>query len=118
MFTQSHGEYRAGRYFGMRPELNAKDALFFRYEKVSEREIQFNRTLQKMLTAEASTIIQTSWAHDWKTEAKLQLDNGKMYEIAQIMEKQDEINPQAAMYVESNTIWLLGLKEVNNAANI
>lgn len=93
--SQQQGQFRTGRYLGVRPSNNVASAPFFTYEVMGERERRYNQIVQNLITVEDSVIIRTNYNHKWLNQAMVQLQDGKRYIIVNMKFYEEEINPQA-----------------------
>lgn len=115
--AQQSGQYRTGKYLGLNNVFNDASAPFFAYEKVGEKEKRYNQIIQNLITTENSTIIKTNYMHKWLNQARVKLQDGKLYMITNIKYIDEEINPQAfAVVTESpDILYYLELLEVDES---
>lgn len=109
--SQQHGQYSVGRYLGVRPSYNESNAPLFAYERITQKERRYNQIVQNLITQQESIIIKTNYAYDWRGQALVQLQDGKIYTITNLQAIEEDINGQAlsAVIKSSDTLYYLEL---------
>lgn len=109
--SQQQGQFRTGRYLGVVPSNDVSSAPFFTYELIGEKERSYNQIVQNLITVEESVIIRTNYQHDWRNQARVQLQNGRQYMIINMKHYEEEINPQVFADVRAgvDTIYYMEL---------
>lgn len=99
--SQQGEQYRVGKYLGQRDDFNTAPAPFFTYENISEKTRRFDQIIQNLQTSQNSIVIRTNYTLKWKTQSKVQLQDGCIYIIIQIQEQEEHINPQSATLLKN-----------------
>ena len=97
--TQNWGQFRIGRYYGLDPDLNVKNSLFFEYEIVNSHEQNYNQIVKNLITPNTVAIIKTTWRHDWNNQAFVTLQDERVYMIEKWQGDDDDVNPQAEAFI-------------------
>ena len=111
VFKNQGAQYNDGTYFEKKTDTQGED---FRFEILVDRRSSYGQAVNNLIATQGRTTIKTNFDLKFKVNGYVNFWNGRRYIINEIIEMEQELNPQTKYWFKNNpnTDYVLSLVEV------
>lgn len=113
IFKNQGAQYNDGTYFKKKTDTQGDN---FRFEILVDKRSSYGQAVNNLIATQGRVTIKTNFDINFEVNGYITFWNGKRYIINEIVEMEQELNPQTKYWFKNNpnTEYVLSLVEVEN----
>lgn len=113
VFKNQGAQYNNGIYYKLKTDTQGEN---FRFEILVDKQKSYGQIINNLIATQGRITIKTNYDIDFKINGYITFRNGRRFIISQIVEMEQELNPQTNYWFAKNpnTDLVISLTEIEN----